>query len=191
MATLVVTGYVEVWHVLVFAFLAGSGQAFEQPSRQALIPQLIPRTEMANAVAMSSIIWQGSRLMGPAVAGGIIALYGVGITLYMAAAGFTLVLCVSPFHPPQQSRQSPPIARHAERPARWAVIHAQQRNRLYAHRHDLIQQLVRHVVHYSYAGFRPRPVECGIARLRYSAVVGWLGSPHWDNAGSSTVLRQT
>ncbi len=110
MATLVVTGYVEVWHVLVFAFLAGSGQAFEQPSRQALIPQLIPRTEMPNAIAMSSIIWQGSRLMGPAVAGGLIALYGVGITLYMAAAGFTLFFVLVQFiHPnspanPSQSR---------------------------------------------------------------------------------------
>ena len=94
LATLVVTDVVEVWHIMSFAFLTGIIRAFDQPSRQALLPHLIPREELANAVALSSTVWQLSRLTGPAVAGALIALFGVGQTFYVASLGFVIFLCL-------------------------------------------------------------------------------------------------
>lgn len=90
LATVVVAEVVEVWHVMAFAFFAGLIRAFDQPSRQALIPHLIPRAELPNAVALGSSVWQISRLVGPALAGLLIALYDVGVTLYVASLGFVI-----------------------------------------------------------------------------------------------------
>ncbi|MFQ5902394.1 MAG: MFS transporter [Candidatus Binatia bacterium] len=85
LATLVVTAKVSMWHVLLFAFLSGCLRAFDRPSRYALLPQMVPREEIANAVALGSSIWQICRLVGPAVAGMLIYLYGVGPTFYVSS----------------------------------------------------------------------------------------------------------
>lgn len=83
LATLVSTGLIRLWHVIVAAFLSGSLKAFDRPSRMALLPQMVPREDMANAVAMGGSIWQLNRLIGPAVAGMSIYLLGVGPTYYI------------------------------------------------------------------------------------------------------------
>ncbi len=83
LATLVSTGLIRLWHVIVAAFLSGSLKAFDRPSRMALLPQMVPREDMANAVAMGGSIWQLNRLIGPAVAGMSIYLLGIGPTYYI------------------------------------------------------------------------------------------------------------
>lgn len=95
LATLVVTDTVEIWHILVVAFVFGSFQAFDQPTRSALLPHLIDRDDMMNAVALTSAVWQSSRIIGPTVAGLVIAFVGVAACFYLTAAGFlTMVLSV-------------------------------------------------------------------------------------------------
>jgi MFS family permease len=92
MATLVSTGMVRLWHVLVLAFASGCLKAFDRPSRLAILPQTVPRVDMANAVAWGSSIWQLNRMVGPAVAGMSIYLLGVGPTYYAcSAASFAAV----------------------------------------------------------------------------------------------------
>jgi MFS family permease len=79
-AVLVLTGLAALWHVMLLAFLSGSIRAFDRPSRMALLPQMVPREDIPNAVAIGGTIWQLCRLVGPAAAGVLIYLFGVGPT---------------------------------------------------------------------------------------------------------------
>jgi MFS family permease len=79
-AVLVLTGRAALWHVMVLAFVSGSIRAFDRPSRMALLPQMVPREDIPNAVAIGGTIWQLCRLIGPAAAGILIFLSGVGPT---------------------------------------------------------------------------------------------------------------
>ncbi len=94
LAMLVFADLVQIWHVMVTAFLIGSVQAFDAPSRQALFPRLIEREDMMNAVALNSMVWQGTRVIGPAIGGIIIGTrLGVSPGFFAAFFGF-LVMAV-------------------------------------------------------------------------------------------------
>ena len=71
---LVLTERIAFWHVLVFVFNSGFLRAFDRPSRYALLPEMVPREELANAVALGSSVWQACRLVGPGLAGVLILL---------------------------------------------------------------------------------------------------------------------
>lgn len=92
LATLVVSGMVSLWQVLVLVFFSGCLRAFDRPSRVALLPQMVPREQMANAVALGSTVWQSNRLIGPSVAGVLIYLTGVGPTLYVCWLGSVIAV---------------------------------------------------------------------------------------------------
>jgi MFS family permease len=94
LATLTLLDAVQVWHVLVIAFFAGAVEAFDQPARQALYPHLIDRKVMLSAVALNSCIWQGTRIIAPAVAGFIIAWAGTAVAFYLAGLGFLTMATV-------------------------------------------------------------------------------------------------
>lgn len=96
---LVVTGLVQVWHVLLCAFLLGVVRAFDQPSRQAILPSLVPKGELTNAVALAGSVWNLTRLVGPACAGVLVALYGMGPTYFVACAGFLIFFVLLLFIP--------------------------------------------------------------------------------------------
>jgi len=80
LSVLVLTGLAALWHVMVLAFISGSIRAFDRPSRMALLPQMVPREDIPNAVAIGGTIWQLCRLIGPAAAGMLIYFFGVGPT---------------------------------------------------------------------------------------------------------------
>ena len=82
LATLVVTEWIALWHVIAVAFFSGCVRAFDRPSRMALLPQMVPKEDIPNAVAVGGTIWQLNRLIGPAVAGMLIYLVGIGPTYY-------------------------------------------------------------------------------------------------------------
>ncbi|MET0502023.1 MAG: MFS transporter [Candidatus Binatia bacterium] len=82
LATLVIIQWIALWHVMALAFLSGCIKAFDRPSRMALLPQMVPKEDLPNAVAMGGTIWQLNRLVGPAVAGIMIYLIGIGPTYY-------------------------------------------------------------------------------------------------------------
>ena len=97
LATLVITGLVQVWHLFTVAAIHGGIQAFDHPARQALFPNLLERSHLMNAVSLNSMIWPGTRIFGPALAGFIIGymagytgapLSGVGAAYYVAAATY-------------------------------------------------------------------------------------------------------
>ncbi len=80
--TLVVTESIAQWHVMTLAFVSGCVRAFDRPSRMALLPQMVPKEDIPNAVAVGGTIWQLNRLVGPAGAGMAIYLIGIGPTYY-------------------------------------------------------------------------------------------------------------
>ncbi len=86
LATLTLTNLVQVWHVLTIAVFAGAINAFNQPARQAIYPHLIDRKVMMSAVALNSSVWQGTRVVAPAIAGGIIGLFNTAAAFYAAGA---------------------------------------------------------------------------------------------------------
>ena len=83
LAALVLTDVVEVWHVYVLAFITGSSLVFNQTSRSALIPAVVPKEEVLNAVALNTAALNLMRILGPALAG-FLLLRGVG-SVYVAS----------------------------------------------------------------------------------------------------------
>ena len=107
LATLTLLNVVQVWHILVIAFCAGAVESFDQPARQSLYPHLIDRKVMGSAVALNSCIWQGTRIIMPAVAGCIIAWTSTAVTFYLAGLGFITMAAV------MYRLQVPPLTRQA------------------------------------------------------------------------------
>jgi predicted MFS family arabinose efflux permease len=91
---LTVFGRIGVEHLLVLAALSNTFRAFDEPSRLALIPQLIERERLPNAIALGSIPWQAGRMIGPSITGILIAAFGgsIGFGLAAVASGVALVL---------------------------------------------------------------------------------------------------
>lgn len=92
LATLVVTGKVQPWHIYATGFLAGSVQAFQQPARQTIIVDIVGRQNLLNALALNSTVVNISRSMGPSLAGIIIAFWGTGGSYFVQ--GFIYIFAV-------------------------------------------------------------------------------------------------
>jgi MFS family permease len=85
-------GLASLEHLLVLAALSNAFRAFDEPSRMALIPQLIERERLPNAIALGSIPWQAGRMIGPSITGILIAAFGGAIGFGMAAAASCIAL---------------------------------------------------------------------------------------------------
>jgi MFS family permease len=92
LATLVGLGVVQVWQIVVLSFLSGAVNAFDQPTRQALLPDLVKREDLTNAIALNSAAWQGSALFGPSLAGLVIAVSSLAVAFYLNAVSFLAVV---------------------------------------------------------------------------------------------------
>src|SRR5690606_33137610 len=92
MGLLVVTGVVQLWHIFLLAFVQGCAAAVDGPARQAFVSEMVPPTQITNAVGLNSASFHSGRLMGPAAAGLLIAWFGTGPTLLINAASFGAVI---------------------------------------------------------------------------------------------------
>jgi MFS family permease len=75
LALLVYFGYVRIWHILALSFLTGCAQAFGGPAYQSLIPSLVDKRDLTNAIALNSIQFNVARMIGPLIAGAVLALF--------------------------------------------------------------------------------------------------------------------
>ena len=89
---LTITGAVQLWHVYVFAFLLGCVAAFDAPARQTFVAELVGDADLSNAVGLNSTSFNAARLIGPAIAGAMIAVIGTGWVFLFNAASFASVL---------------------------------------------------------------------------------------------------
>jgi MFS family permease len=89
---LTLAGAVQLWHVYVFALLLGCVTAFDAPARQSFVSELVSEDLLSNAVALNSTSFNAARMIGPAVAGLLIAGIGTGWVFVINAASFIAVL---------------------------------------------------------------------------------------------------
>ncbi|HEU0165587.1 MAG TPA: MFS transporter, partial [Thermomicrobiales bacterium] len=94
-ATLVKTGAVQYWHLIIVALVIGTATGFDWPARLALAPTLVDRSRLQSAVAINSAAFNGARVLGPTIGGWLIGVAGLafcfGFTA-IAALPFTLIL---------------------------------------------------------------------------------------------------
>lgn len=106
LAGLTLTGHVTVPDIMVIAFLAGLVNAINTPVRQGIISDLVPRADLQNAIAVNSAQFQTSRLLGPALAGIVVARFGGGWAFFVNGLSFVAVIIslvllkLPPWQPP-------------------------------------------------------------------------------------------
>jgi predicted MFS family arabinose efflux permease len=83
---------IRVEHLLVLAALSNTFRAFDEPTRMSMVPQMVGRARLANAVALGSIPWQAGRMVGPSVTGILIAAFGGAVGLAVAAVSSAMAL---------------------------------------------------------------------------------------------------
>ncbi len=94
LALLTFTGHVQAWHVVVSALLATAAATFDQPARQALIPALVPRRQLPQAIALLNPSREVAVLVGPALAGLLIAWAGPGLVYLLDAVTYAVLVVV-------------------------------------------------------------------------------------------------
>lgn len=108
MFALVATGAVEVWQVVLLALLGGLTNVFDMPTRQAFSVEMVGREDIANAVALNSAMFNGARIVGPAVAGLVIGALGISTAFLIDAVSFIAVIAAL-FAMRDSELRSPPV----------------------------------------------------------------------------------
>lgn len=93
LAFLAFTGVVNIWQILVLSFFQGAINAFDAPARQAFVPELVEKQEdLANAIAINASMFNGARLIGPAIAGLVIATLGASYCFLIDGLSYIAVI---------------------------------------------------------------------------------------------------
>ena len=112
LAILTFTGAVREWHVIVLAALLGVVNAFDAPARQAFVPEMVGKEDLPNAIALNSIMFNIARVIGPALAGLLLAVIGAAWCFTLNGVSFLAVLIglgvmSLPSHQAAPNRSSP------------------------------------------------------------------------------------
>ena len=103
------TGVVTPWLLLLFTFLIGCGAAFNAPAWQASVGDMVPRPQLAGAVALNSAGFNIARSVGPAIGGAVVAAAGAPAAFGLNALSYVaLVIVLTRWRPPPDNRQLPP-----------------------------------------------------------------------------------
>ena len=131
LAVLTLQDDMDYRYVLVAAAMIGAVQAFDEPTRQSIWPRLVDPQALPNAVALNSVIWTGTRLIGPPLAAGIIQWGSISTAIFISAAGFVALALVS------QTLTVRPIDR-----ARGKMFGEMAAGFLYVNRHPIFPFLI-------------------------------------------------
>ncbi len=92
LAALTLSGRIEIWHVLALALLLGTVNAFDMPGRQSLLIHLAGKEDLLNAISLNSAVFNAARMVGPAVAGVLVARLGEGACFALNGLSFLAVI---------------------------------------------------------------------------------------------------
>ncbi|MBB3060082.1 MFS transporter [Microbulbifer rhizosphaerae] len=106
LASLVFTEKITPGGLLLFTFLSGTGAAFIAPAWQSIVPQLVPRPDLQSAIALNGVGINVSRAIGPALAGAIIAAFGIGWPYLVNALSFLVVIAALLWWKPSPPEES-------------------------------------------------------------------------------------
>ncbi len=91
-ATLTLTGNIQVWHLFVVASITGIANAFDIPTRQAFVVDMVGKEDLVNAIALNSSMFNGARIVGPAIAGILVSTVGEGWCFLLNAISYIAVI---------------------------------------------------------------------------------------------------
>jgi MFS family permease len=100
---LIMSGKIEIWHILAFAVVLGISNSFEMPTLNAFVPELVTRDEIQSAIAVDRAVFHGSRVVGPSLAGVFISAWGAASAFFCNAFSF-VALIIALFLIPPRSR---------------------------------------------------------------------------------------
>ena len=89
---LILSGRIQIWHIIFFALLLGIAFSYEMPAISALVPELVKRDEIAAAIALDRSVFHGSRLIGPSLAGLFVAWWGAASAFFVNALSFLALI---------------------------------------------------------------------------------------------------
>ena len=92
LAALVTRGHVQYWHVALMAAVYGLANTVDMPTRQAFIVEMVGRESLRSAIALNSTLFNGARVVGPALAGLVIARWGTGLAFFFNGVSFLAVI---------------------------------------------------------------------------------------------------
>jgi len=92
LSVLVYTGRVQYWHVLVLAMLQGICTAFDNPTRQSFIVEMVGKEHLMNAIALNSAIFNGARIIGPALGGITMDVFGPALAFFLNGLSYLVVV---------------------------------------------------------------------------------------------------
>lgn len=92
LATLILAGHVRYWHIIIIAFCLGIVNSLDAPSRQSFVIEMVGKEDLLNAIALNSSIFNMARIIGPAIAGLIISVIGVGLCFLLNGISFLPVI---------------------------------------------------------------------------------------------------
>jgi MFS family permease len=92
LAVLVTLNSIQVWHIFVLGAITSTSWAFEQPVRQSLLPQLVKREDLVNALALNAVTWNGAGLIGPSLVGLSVARIGIDGCFYINVVSYLAVI---------------------------------------------------------------------------------------------------
>jgi MFS family permease len=112
LAALTLTHTVKVWHIFVLAALLGVVNAFDIPGRQSFLVDMVGRDDLMNAIALNSSMFNGARVVGPAIAGILVARIGEGWCFFVNGISYIAViigLLLMSVHCPRRSESESPL----------------------------------------------------------------------------------
>lgn len=86
------TGFIQFWQIIIISTLSGVTLSFDQPTRFALIPSLVPREDLSNAISLNSVAFNGAAIIGPALGGVLVVLIGFAGNFFVNGVSFVAVL---------------------------------------------------------------------------------------------------
>jgi Arabinose efflux permease len=93
LATLALTGVIQIWHIVLLSALLGCVNAFDVPSRHSFVIEMVEKKEdLGNAIALNSMMFNGARIIGPSIAGVMLATTGEGVCFLINAISYIFVI---------------------------------------------------------------------------------------------------
>jgi MFS family permease len=108
---LTVTHVVQLWQVYVLAGSLGVVNLFDNPARQTFVMEMVGREDLPNAVSLNSVVMNASRVVGPAIGGLVIVLFGLGICFFVNAVSYVAVLMGLAMMRVADLHRTPPVER--------------------------------------------------------------------------------
>jgi MFS family permease len=129
LGVLAVTGVAATWHVYLIAFAFGVGTAFDNPARQAFVSEVAGAEHLPNAIGLNSATFNAARIVGPALAGVVIAAFGSGWAILSNAVTYAAFVGALVLIDPARLNISPPAVR-AKRQIREGLAYVRRRSDL-------------------------------------------------------------